>query len=88
MPLVMKTVETSETTQFLPLLLDAEESEERLRTVLLDPNCTTYASWLDGQLVGATVVRWQEEETSEILSLAVVEVLRGQGYGKQILHAL
>jgi len=43
---------------------------------------------LDGRLAGAAVVRWEEDETSEILYIAVAADLRGRGYGKQIMQAL
>src|SRR5215468_4819620 len=49
-------------------------------------NC--YASWLDGQLAGSAVVRWEEDEPSEIVYIAVAPDLRGYGYGKRIIHFL
>ena len=88
MPLVTEQVATNETMFLLPILSDADEGEERIRAALLDPSCTAYASWLDGRLAGAAVVRWEEDETSEILYIAVATDLRGRGYGKQIMHAL
>ncbi len=88
MPFVTKQIPHGETTFLLPMLLDADEGEERIRAVLLDPSCTAYASWLDGQLVGAAVVRWQEGESNEIVYIAVVAHLRGYGYGKGIIQAL
>jgi GNAT superfamily N-acetyltransferase len=84
MPLVTEQVATNETMFLLPILLDADEGEERIRAALLDPSCTAYASWLDGRIAGAAVVRWEEDETSEILYIAVAADLRGRGYGKQI----
>ena len=87
-PLVTEQIPNNATTFLLPMLLDAEEGEERIRAALLDPTCTAYASWLDGQLAGAAVVRWEEDETSEILYIAVATALRGRGYGKQIIHVL
>ncbi|GAC1343750.1 MAG: GNAT family N-acetyltransferase [Ktedonobacteraceae bacterium] len=87
MPLVTEQIPNNETTFLIPMLLDAEESEERIRAALLDPTCTAYASWLDGQLAGAAVVRWQADETSEVLYIAVAIALRGRGYGKQIMQA-
>lgn len=68
MSLVIKQVTSNETMSLLPILLDAEEGEERIRTVLLDPTCTAYAARLDDQLIGATVVHWEEDKPSEILS--------------------
>jgi ribosomal protein S18 acetylase RimI-like enzyme len=88
MPLVTEQVATNETTLLLPILLDADEGEERIRAALLDPSCTAYASWLDGRIAGAAVVRWEEDETSEILYIAVAADLRGRGYGKQIMQTL
>jgi ribosomal protein S18 acetylase RimI-like enzyme len=85
-PLVTEQIPNKETTFLLSMLLDAEEGEERIRAALLDPTCTAYAAWLDGQLAGAAVVRWEEDATSEILYIAVATALRGRGYGKQIIQ--
>jgi len=52
MSLVIEPIPSHETMFLLPMLLDADEGEERIRAVLLDPACTAYASWLDGQLAG------------------------------------
>ncbi|MFL5661877.1 MAG: GNAT family N-acetyltransferase [Ktedonobacteraceae bacterium] len=88
MPFVTERIPHHETAFLLPMLADAEEGEELIRATLLDPTCTTYASWLDAQLAGATVVRWGEEKSSEIVYIAVAHDLRGHGYGKQIIHFL
>ena len=88
MPFMAERIPHQETAFLLPLLSDAEEGEELIRRTLLDPACTTYASWLDGQLAGAAVVRWEEEKPSEIIYIAVAQDLRGQGYGKQMIHFL
>jgi ribosomal protein S18 acetylase RimI-like enzyme len=85
-PFVTEPVPNHETAFLLPLLSDAEKGEERIRAALLDPACTAYAFWLDGQLAGAAVVRWGEDEPSEIMYIAVAPELRGRGYGKQIMH--
>jgi len=87
-PLVTKRLMSNETTFLLPILLDADEDEEQISAALLDPMYTSYASWLDGQLAGAAVVHWEEDEPSEIIYIAVASVLRGHGYGKQIIRAL
>lgn len=87
MSLSIKPVPSHETMFLLPLLLDADEDEGRIRAALLDPACTAYASWLDGQLAGAAVVRWEEKDPSEILYIEVAAALRGHGYGKQFMHA-
>ena len=88
MSLVIKQVPSNETMFLLPMLLDAEEGEERIRTALLDPTCAAYAARLDDRLVGAAVVHWEEDKPSEILYIAVAAALRGRGYGKQIIQAL
>jgi ribosomal protein S18 acetylase RimI-like enzyme len=88
MSLKLETIAGDETLSLLPLLLEADEGEERIRTVLLDPTCTTYAAWLDDRIVGATVVRWKENDTSEIVYIEVAAALRGRGYGKQMIQAL
>jgi GNAT superfamily N-acetyltransferase len=88
MSLITQNIPNNETTFLLPMLLDADEDEERIRAALLDPACTAYATWLDGRLVGAAVVRWEEDEPGEIVYIAVAAALRGHGYGKQIIQAL
>lgn len=88
MPLVTKQVPNAEAEFLIPLLLEAEEGEERIRAALLDPAYTTYACWLDDRPVGAAVVRWEEGETSEIIYIAVAADVRGYGYGKQIIRVL
>jgi ribosomal protein S18 acetylase RimI-like enzyme len=88
MPLVTELIPNRETAFLLSVLSDAEEGEERIRATLLNPACTAYASWLDGQLAGAAVVHWEKVEPSEIIYIAVAPTLRGHGYGKQIIHFL
>ncbi len=88
MAFVIERIPHHETAFLLPVLADAEEGEERIRAALLDQTCTVYALWVDAQLAGAAVVRWEEEEPSEIVYIAVAPDLRGQGYGKQIIHFL
>lgn len=88
MPLITESLPNQETDFLLPVLADAEEGEERIRATLLDPACTAYASWLDGRLAGAAVVRWGNDEPGEIIYIAVSPNLRGRGYGKQIIHFL
>jgi ribosomal protein S18 acetylase RimI-like enzyme len=88
MPLVTRQIPNNAATFLLPLLSDAEEGEEHIRATLLDPACVAYASRLDGQLAGAAIVRWEENETSEIMYIAVASDLRGHGYGKQIMQTL
>lgn len=72
----------------LPILHEAEEDDERIRAAFRDPACVVYAASVDGTLVGAAVVRWEEREASEILYIAVLAAERGKGYGKQIMATL
>ena len=68
MSLVIKQVPSNETQPLVPMLLDAEEGEERVRTALLDPTNAAYAARLDDQLIGTAVVHWEKDKPSEILS--------------------
>lgn len=74
--------------RLLPILHDAEEDDERIREALRDPACAVYAASVDGMLVGAAVVRWEQGESSELLYIAVLASERGKGYGKHIIAAL
>lgn len=88
MSLVIKQIPSKDSVSLLPILLDAEEGEERVRTALLDPTNAAYAARLDDQLIGSAVVHWEKDKPSELLYIAVAAALRGQGYGKQIIQAL
>ena len=88
MSLSIEPIPSHKTLFLLPMLLDADEGVERIQEVLIDPACTAYACRLNGQLIGAAVVRWEENASSEILYIAVAAALRGRGYGKQIIQAL
>jgi ribosomal protein S18 acetylase RimI-like enzyme len=88
MSLRIEVVPARETLFLLPVLLEADEGEERIRAVLLDPTCTAYAAWLDNQLAGAAVMRWEANNASEIIYIEVTPALRGKGYGKQIIQKL
>lgn len=88
MSLNIAPVPLAETPALLPILRDAEEGDERILAVLHDPACVAYAAHLEGRLIGAAVVRWSEDEDSEIVYIAVAPEQRGRGYGKQIIAAL
>ncbi len=88
MSLVTEQILNTKTTFLIPIFADAEEGEERIRATLLDLTCSVYASWLDDQLAGAVVVRWEKDEASEIVYIAVSSALRGRGFGKQIMEFL
>ncbi|HEX5203746.1 GNAT family N-acetyltransferase [Paractinoplanes rhizophilus] len=74
--------------KLIPLLHDAEEDDERIRTALRDPACQAYVARVDEQSVGAAVVRWDDVEPGEILYIAVADTERGKGYGRQIIAAI
>lgn len=87
MAVVICEIATNEIEKLIPILLHAEEGEERLRSVLVDEKNTNYAMLEDEELVGAASVKWKEQE-SEILYIAVIEKFRGCGYGKSIIEGL
>jgi len=74
--------------KLVPILHDAEEDDERIRTALRDPSCQAYAALAGDEPVGAAVVRWDDREPSEILYIAVVAARRGAGLGRQLIAAI
>jgi hypothetical protein len=62
--------------KLLPILHDAKEDDDRIRTALRDPSCRAYAALTGDELVGAAVVRWSDQEPSEILYIAVAAARR------------
>src|SRR5579875_1526171 len=78
------TVSSSICEALVLVLHDADEDDERIRAVLLDGCYTTYATYVGKQLVGAVVIRW-DEDASEIEYIAVDSAYRGRGYGKAIV---
>lgn len=84
MSIVLQRIVASETNTLLPLLLDADEGEQRIRARLVDEAYTSYAALEEERLVGAIVMRWQPDE-SEIEYIAVSLGMRGRGYGKVIM---
>lgn len=72
----------------LPILRAAEEGDERIRATLRAPACAVYAARVDGEIVGAAVVRWDGAEATEIIYIAVVAEQRGKGYGKRMVETL
>src|SRR4051794_3051654 len=75
--------------RLVPVLHDAEEDDDRIRSALRDPACGNYAALIGDLLVGAAVVHWGTGgESSELLYLAVDRDQRGKGYGTQIVAAV
>src|SRR5437588_10066438 len=87
MSLLLSPVAADKTESLVPMLLDADEDEARIRAALLDSANTNYVALVDNMVVGAATVHWEERE-SEIIYIAVAAGLRGRGYGKAIIEAL
>jgi ribosomal protein S18 acetylase RimI-like enzyme len=82
--IILRIVPVSACEDILPLLRDADEDEERIRSLVTDGLHTTYAAWDETALVGAVVMRWASD-TSEIEYIAVASDVRGRGYGKAMM---
>jgi len=85
--LTLHEIALEETEKIVPVLLDADEDEDRIRRALADEGNTNYAAQESDEYVGAVTVKWEEHE-SEILYFAVIRELRGRGYGKLIIEVL
>lgn len=85
--ITLRQVSPDEREAIIPILLAADEGEERVRTMLADAAPTSYTAWGEERLVGAATVRWETAE-SEIIYIAVVDGMRGHGYGTAIIAAL
>ena len=80
---VLKISTPAETEALVAQLEDALASEPTRRALLADARLTSYTAHQDGELVGAAVVRWDDD--SEIELLAVDKMRRGQGIGRAIV---
>ena len=78
MALTLYEIALEETEKLVPVLLDADEDEERIRRALADEEHTNYAAQEGDEYVGAITVKWEEDE-GEILYFAVMRELRGRG---------
>lgn len=81
---VLQMVPVAECDTILPLLRDADEDAERIRSLVTDGMHTSYTAWDEKVLVGAVVMRW-EADTSEIEYIAIASDVRSRGYGKAIM---
>lgn len=72
---------------YLPLLLLADPSEERIRRYLLEGELF---SWLtsEGETVGVLHLTLQDEGVIEIRNFAVREQYQGQGHGRSFLESM
>jgi ribosomal protein S18 acetylase RimI-like enzyme len=78
------TMSVSVCEMLVSVLHDADEDDERIRARLLDVHYTAYAAYVGEQLVGAVVMRW-DEDAGEIEYIAVDSACRGRGYGKAMV---
>jgi len=69
------------------LLEDADESVIRIRAAVESPSSSAYLIVLDGSLVGAALMAWQND-TSELIYIAVNSDQRGRGIGKRVIAHL
>jgi GNAT superfamily N-acetyltransferase len=87
MNIILREIAPDEAASLVPILLDADEDEVRVRSQVADTRFTAYAALQDEAMVGAALLRWREDE-SEVEYIAVAEHLRGHGYGKSMMAAL
>ncbi len=87
MNILLRAVAPDEADLLVPILLDADEDEARVRRQVSNKHLTAYMALLDETMIGAALLHWQEDE-SEIEYIAVAEHLRGHGYGKSMTAAL
>ena len=87
MDILLREIAPDDAAMLVPILLDADEDEARVRTQVSDARYTAYAALRDEETIGAALLLWQEEE-SEIEYIAIVARLRGHGYGKVLIAAL
>jgi ribosomal protein S18 acetylase RimI-like enzyme len=85
--LILHEIAIEESEKLVPVLLDADEDEDRIRRALADEGNTNYAAQEGDEYIGAITVKWEKHE-SEILYFAVIPELRGRGYGKLIIEVL
>ncbi len=83
MTLTLHEIVLEETKKLVPVLLDADEDEYRIRRALANEVNTTYAAQEGDEYVGAVTVKWEGHE-SELFYFAVIRELRGCGYGKKL----
>lgn len=83
----IREVERRELETIVPLLLLAEPSQRALSWSLDNLSDTAYRLDVNGRLIGAATVRWDDEPT-EIVELAVAAAEQGRGYGRALVEWL
>jgi len=72
--------------RFLPLLLEADESEEMVRAYLNEGELV--AVEVDGATAGELLVIPEGDDTWEIRNIALAEEQRGRGFGRRAIDLL
>ncbi|GCF10859.1 GNAT family N-acetyltransferase [Dictyobacter arantiisoli] len=85
--IVLRPVESSEYATLVPLLLEADEDEARILSLLGDSAHTSYIVWHEHAVVGAVVMRWGEVD-SEVEYIQIAPERRRQGYGHAIMQRI
>ena len=68
----------------IPILRQAEETEQALRWSLANLSDAVYRMDDDGQLVGAATMQWRDDGC-EMMELAIAPARQGQGLGKHLV---
>jgi ribosomal protein S18 acetylase RimI-like enzyme len=89
MAFALRLLQSDDYQLLLSILHDADEDERRMYTLLTDGVHTSYLAYIDNyvQPVGAICMHWSQP-TSEIEYIAIIDQLRGQGYGKSLIDRL
>ncbi|SRR5579883_2126302 len=87
MVIALHPVAPTDALSLMPLLRDADEDDDRVRSAVADPANSVYTAHDGEDVIGAAVVRWDANE-SEIVLIAVASDKRRRGYGAQMLAAL
>ncbi|BDY04628.1 GNAT family N-acetyltransferase [Ferrimonas sp. YFM] len=80
----MELVEISPSQLPMPLLLEADPCEEKIRGYI--NSCLGFAATQDGVYLGACLVLPDRNDAAEILNLAVIPSKQGQGIGTALLR--
>jgi N-acetylglutamate synthase-like GNAT family acetyltransferase len=84
MSLTIREAGPDEIEVLIPILRQAEETEEALRWSLTNLSDRAYRMDDDGQLVGAATMQWRGDPC-EIMELAIAPERHRQGLGKQLI---
>ena len=87
MTLTIRQVRPEEIEALIPLLVQAEESEEALRWGLAHLSDSVYQADDAGALVAAATMQWRADPC-EVMELAVIPERQGQGIGRQLIEWL